>query len=71
MKPELTLSLTVTDRNLKTGTVNDDYNDDLKNHITVTTNGSFTWSATGLPSGLTLAPATGLITGTPSVAVGR
>ena len=65
-RPIRTLApLAITTAALKNGTVNAAYTVTLK-----ATGGRvpYTWSATGLPAGLTIAPATGIISGIPTIA---
>jgi len=61
-----TVPLSITTTNLPNGTVNVSYN------ATVVASGGnpdYTWSATGLPSGLSINPSTGVISGTPGSVV--
>jgi len=58
--------LTITTTSLANGAVNAVYN---KTVTAINGKTPYTWSATGLPSGLTIDPATGVISGTPASVV--
>jgi len=60
-----TVPLTITTATLATGAVNAPYSQTVAATAGTT---SYSWSATGLPSGLTINPGTGVISGTPTAA---
>ena len=61
--------LTINPASLPAGAVNEPYPNNASTTITASGgSGSYTWSATGLPAGLTIVPSTGTITGTPAAA---